>query len=517
MPTSRPWLYSTDGTPNGTRAIAFLGERKPSAVHHLGNLGTRIVLRLYFEGFHYFDNQLWSSDGTQSGTGLVVDFGPPKSASHADSILSRAGGILFDAISDPGIFTFRSDGTEVGTFPIVGAAGGEVGGSTSETVLGDGTALITAFYQEDYRLLRVEGDVATEIVPPPPASRPSYLDQLTRVGQDHAYFTGTEGEHGTELWRTDGTSAGTALVADLQPGPGDSFVRLLTDVFGAAWFLAQVEAYGAELWESRGTTATTIVHDLNLTYENSTWVDWIAPLSEARGSLAFEVEDRLYALEPADPEAHLLYDFVPGDVRERPLTRLGDELYFFDAEPDGRCGLWKSDGTPTGTVRIRATGSGSAWDPCPGQMVALNGRLYFGACTSATGCEIWTSDGTNAGTFRLADLEPGPRSLSPTAITVVRDRLYFAGCQIATGCEPWVTDGSAGGSHRLADIWPGARSGLASSLSAYDNAWQKFVESEGIVYFTADDGTGTELWAMPLEIFYDGFESGTTGRWSAGS
>ena len=150
-------------------------------------------------------------------------------------------------------------------------------------------------------------------------------------------------------------------------------------------------------------------------------------------------------------------------------------------------------------------------------MVALNGRLYFGACTSATGCEIWTSDGTNAGTFRLADLEPGPRSLSPTAITVVRDRLYFAGCQIATGCEPWVTDGSAGGSHRLADIWPGARSGLASSLSAYDNAWQKFVESEGIVYFTADDGTGTELWAMPLEIFYDGFESGTTGRWSAGS
>ena len=231
---------------------------------------------------------------------------------------------------------------------------------------GDGTALITAFYQEDYRLLRVEGDVATEIVPPPPASRPSYLDQLTRVGQDHAYFTGTEGEHGTELWRTDGTSAGTALVADLQPGPGDSFVRLLTDVFGAAWFLAQVEAYGAELWESRGTTATTIVHDLNLTYENSTWVDWIAPLSEARGSLAFEVEDRLYALEPVGPRgapavrlrARRRSRAAADSTRRRAGTpRRGARRPVWALEvgrhPDARCGSARPDRARHGT-RVRA-------------------------------------------------------------------------------------------------------------------------------------------------------------------
>src|SRR5205814_752762 len=33
------------------------------------------------------------------------------------------------------------------------------------------------------------------------------------------YFAADDGKHGQELWRTDGTDAGTAMVTDLNPGP----------------------------------------------------------------------------------------------------------------------------------------------------------------------------------------------------------------------------------------------------------------------------------------------------------
>ena len=39
--------------------------------------------------------------------------------------------------------------------------------------------------------------------------------------------------------------------------------------------------------------------------------------------------------------------------------------------------------------------------------------------------------------------------------------------------------------------------------------------SGDLLYFVADDGTGAELWATPLFLFDDGFESAGTTAWSA--
>jgi ELWxxDGT repeat protein len=136
--------------------------------------------------------------------------------------------------------------------------------------------------------------------------------------------------------------------------------------------------------------------------------------------------------------------------------------------------------------------------------VAFGGALYFLSCEAAYGCEPWTSDGTAAGTRRFADLEPGPGSSLPMELAPIRDRLYFSACRAATGCEPWLTDGTPAGTHRVGDVAPG----LAASWS------HRFARSGDLVYFAADDTTGEELWAMPIEVFYDGFETGDLSRWS---
>jgi ELWxxDGT repeat protein len=76
--------------------------------------------------------------------------------------------------------------------------------------------------------------------------------ELARVGS-HVYFSALDGR-GRELWRTDGTDAGTSCVEDLIPGPQSSDPTQLTDVEGRAFFTI---ADGNELWVSDGTEAGT--------------------------------------------------------------------------------------------------------------------------------------------------------------------------------------------------------------------------------------------------------------------
>ena len=76
------------------------------------------------------------------------------------------------------------------------------------------------------------------------------------------YFA-NDGAHGTELWKTDGTGAGTAMVKDIWSGSVSSKPTWLTDVGGTLYFSARDTTHGRELWKSDGTAAgTTLVKDI---------------------------------------------------------------------------------------------------------------------------------------------------------------------------------------------------------------------------------------------------------------
>lgn len=64
-------------------------------------------------------------------------------------------------------------------------------------------------------------------------------------------------EAGYEIWKSNGTPAGTALLKDLNPGAGSSILGKGAIQRGKMYFLAGPVGGGIFLWETDGTEAGT--------------------------------------------------------------------------------------------------------------------------------------------------------------------------------------------------------------------------------------------------------------------
>src|SRR5262249_28346174 len=134
-------------------------------------------------------------------------------------------------------------------------------------------------------------------------------------------FNATDNIHGSELWTSDGTDAGTTMVADLAPGLGSSNPWNLVASGGLVYFKAFNAAAGDERWSTNRTAAGThMVKD-------------IAPGS-ANG---------------------LGSGVVPGPY----LTDVAGTVFFIANDGTTGMELWKSDGTAGGTVLVRDIVPGS--------------------------------------------------------------------------------------------------------------------------------------------------------------
>src|SRR6202035_3431680 len=89
-----------------------------------------------------------------------------------------------------------------------------------------------------------------------PGSANSSPGNLTNVNGT-LFFSATDGVNGLELWKSDGTAAGTVLVKDINQGSVNSNPGNLTNVNGTLFFSATDATHGQELWKSDGTSAGT--------------------------------------------------------------------------------------------------------------------------------------------------------------------------------------------------------------------------------------------------------------------
>jgi ELWxxDGT repeat protein len=335
------------------------------------------------------------------------------------------------------------------------------------------------------------------------------IDHLTTIG-NKLFFNASDGTHGEELWTSDGTAAGTVMVKDINPGPGDSdfftgsgrFNPLLTDVNGALYFRATDGTHGVELWRSDGTAGgTQMVADILSGQGDGA----ILNLTNINGTLFFAANDgndtgnELWKADAGG--ATLLHTFAHFDNPAN-LTNVNGTLFFLDTGANEREQVWKSDGTPAGTVQV-SFNDGLQAVAANKMTASINGTFYFAYSdfSDGLGTELWKTDGTPAHTVMVKDINTlppdgfGAGSSFPSDLTNVNGTLFFfatdgnIGHTANHGVELWKSNGTDIGTVMVKDINPGPN----DSHPTFGNP--NMIAAHGLAFFTADDGVhGRELW-----------------------
>jgi ELWxxDGT repeat protein len=100
-------------------------------------------------------------------------------------------------------------------------------------------------------------------------------------------------------------------------------------------------------------------------------------------------------------------------------------VYFSANDGVGGAELWRSDGTPEGTTRVKEIRPGSTGSD-PRFFVEYNGMVLFSADDGAAGRELWRSNGTPEGTVRVADIQTGSFGGNPSSLVRFDNAVFFA-------------------------------------------------------------------------------------------
>ncbi len=250
----------------------------------------------------------------------------------------------------------------------------------------------------------------------------SHPSQFFSVGQ-RAYFFANDGS-GAELWITDGTAAGTRMVADLTPGTEPEYPDFagFTKSGDLVWFWRSdpFDDDHTELWRTDGT-------------RNGTFA--VADLDGGPGELV--------AFGARGVIAHTSYSFVVSDGTVDGTTFLEDETPFYLGSLDPHFlvsfrgtpyfvdydSLWRTDGTASGTTKI-----GTFREDFDGAMgvVAADDAIYIAADSDSDWdtYSVFRSDGGTpalVATFKASD---PPR-------LVVNDGVAYALVSVGELTEIW--------------------------------------------------------------------------------
>ena len=380
---NRVWI--SDGSPGSARPLGAEGPTGPFDFMPLSTGQMLFSAASVGQG-----RELWISDGTADGTRLVKDINPGPDSS----------------------LTLQTEIAALGDGRAVFSADDGIHGQ--ELWVTDGTA-------EGTRLLR---DIR-----PGGDSAPAHL---TSLGDGRVVFFATDEAHGRELWVTDGTEDGTRLLKDIFRGPVSSREDLANSPIlplddGRVLFVADDGVHGREPWVSDGTTGgTRLLADINPGEDGSQPQNFTA---EPDGTITFSVFDGMFTRQ-ANTDGTPEGTRWPGQPREVPLPEP------FERGPDE--GIYPlSVSHPVllgnGIWVFRARGREQVTEETPGGGTSVRTINYDYA--------VWRSDGTPDGTVMLLEEKPVDAGRGSTYFHLLSDgRAVFASTDVV-GPRLWVTDG----------------------------------------------------------------------------
>jgi trimeric autotransporter adhesin len=283
--------------------------------------------------------------------------------------------------------------------------------------------------------------------------------QITNVNGT-VFFSAYDAVNGRELWKTDGTAAGTVFVKDIRAGTAESVPDNLTAVGSTLYFGANNGTNGRELWKSDGTAAgTVLVKDITPGSASNTGGGYthLSYFTVYNGTLYFMAYTDRPRLWKTDGTATGTIPVTPLDrhfVGINPnLTVFNGLLYYVtndNIDPDrGYMQMWKTNGDPANHTEVRS-GLG-LWQNYDMELTAGDDKIYFTIWASGTSEEeVWFTDGTSQGTQKI---EGGGNtgSGSPTNMTTMFGSVYFASTN-GSQYGLFKTDGTTQGTRLLEPI-----------------------------------------------------------------
>lgn len=563
-------LWRTDGTAGGTRMVkdvceglqgCFWTEQvdPPAGSWIFAAMGDELLF--VTQGHPAYPDALWITDGTDAGTRRI-----PGIETRNTLFPFRAGDdavLLAASNGDLDVELWRTDGTTAGTYEVIDL-NTEGSGSTPRVLAASPEWVYFSAYESIHgrELWRTDGTAAgTEMVRDLRPGSDSGIDfnffpLIAERESELVFFPADDGVAGSEPWRSDGTTAGTFLLADINPGPEGSLFPdrlpiLATTLHNQMVFTPLGPDNRFRLWISDGVPSGTVELSRLNTQASSMERGVLGfafsepQIAAAGDSILFSASDEtrgveLWSSDGSGRRARLVKDTYEGDAEgefaggPKWLTTSGDSVFFSAYSDDGHR-IWVSDGTGEGTRLIDPTLSLSYpdeltdWAGVAGspRLLFTNGALYLTdgtpagtyPLTSDTGFsayptpagphvffshgfpdrELWVSLGQPGDARRVADINPGVSASVPERLTALGRRVVFSADDGIHGREMWVSDGTEIGTTLLRDIWPGPASSVRE-----DPRGGVTLAAGAIVCFPADDKVhGEELWCT------DGTTEGT--------
>jgi len=254
------------------------------------------------------------------------------------------------------------------------------------------------------------------------------------VFNNQLFLAANDGISGKEIWKSDGTVAGTTLLKDIATGNGNSIsndFKILTLNNGKFYFIANT-ATGYQLYESNGTTSGTVslmpvqsIGELNGASAGNYFV--FVGFDSANGGMEPWISDGTVS------GTKLLKDILPGNsssmaINNSKFFKVNNKIYF-DSSYNGINQLygnyvWETDGTSTGTVLFNT--------PTNNVLYGVSSDAQHLILTKPNEWNrFWVTNGNSAQMFEMT-------ALGMTASNGVLDfnsKLYLAGTSAKHGME----------------------------------------------------------------------------------